>query len=506
MYKTLCDKVPEDRDFPARTRRLIARGEFLDGKLYDRLMYSFADERDAQNKYVPIRERRPSVRYNLSKIIVNDSVSMLFGDNHFPAIEVQSDGETDNTALNETYAKLVKDLQLSSVFVDLATNGSIGSVALWLRVLSARVYFKVMRTAYLTPTFDPEKPNVVTKMREQYKVTGRELRERGYSLPPNQDDTRYWFRREWDAIAEIWFEPWKVAEPVDFTPRPDLTRSTTHKLGFCPFLWVRNLPSEDELDGGCTFDDGGGVPDTQIQIEYQLSQSGRGLSYSSQPTLVIQDDNTKPDSIVAGDAIQIPTTGDAKLLEIDGNASNAVIEYCRFLREMALEVGGGNRVDASKLSTAASGRAIEMMNQALIWLASKLRVTYGEGALLDALNMIARVSQKIALTYKDGTPVGKLDTSKPLTLKWPDWCAPTVEDKMNQATAVKTLREAHVISVKTAVNIVAPTYDIENVDEEVKEVTAERDANAEREAAVKIAGAAAPGKPPAKGTQRAKAR
>lgn len=499
MFKALCDSYPTDRDFPERTKHLLVRGEFLDGILYNRLQHSFADERDEQGAYIPIRKRRPSVRYNLAQIIVNDSVSMLFGDDHFPAVDCE------DKEYAATINDLIKDLKLSSAFTNLATEGSLGSAALYFRVLAARAYFTPMRTAYLTPTFDPLKPNVVVKMREQYKTTGRELRERGYTeIPKTEDNSRYWFKREWDTLSEVWFEPWKVAEPETFVPRPDLSRSTTHKLGFCPFLWVRNLPSQMELDGACTFEQ---ITDTQIQIEYQLSQSGRGLSYSSAPTLVIKDDSTSTTPIVAGDAIQIPTAGSAELLEIDGGASNAVIEYCRFLRELALESAGGNRVDASKLSTAVSGRAIELMNQALIWLASKLRVTYGEGALLDALHMLCAASQTIALEKSDGKKLGKLKENVTLTLKWPDWCAPTVDDQMSQATAVKTLRDANVISIETAVQIVAPVYDIEDVETEVKKVTAERDANAEREAAVKMASPAI-GKPAgkAKPAQRAKAK
>ena len=74
--------------------------------------------------------------------------------------------------------------------------------------------------------------------------------------------------------------------------------------------------------------------------------------------------------------------GDAKLLEIGGTASAAVIDYVRTLREFALEGVHGNRANADRLPRPI-GRALELMNQGLIWLADNLRISYGEGALVQ---------------------------------------------------------------------------------------------------------------------------
>ena len=43
----------------------------------------------------------------------------------------------------------------------------------------------------------------------------------------------------------------------------------------------------------------------------------------------------------------------------------------------------GNRANADRLTAAQSGRALELMNQGLVWLADNLRISYGEGALLS---------------------------------------------------------------------------------------------------------------------------
>ena len=58
-------------------------------------------------------------------------------------------------------------------------------------------------------------------------------------------------------------------------------------LGFVPMVWIRNLPSgTDDVDGECTFE---AAISTIMEMDYQLSQAGRGLKYASDPTLLIKE-------------------------------------------------------------------------------------------------------------------------------------------------------------------------------------------------------------------------
>jgi hypothetical protein len=104
---------------------------------------------------------------------------------------------------------------------------------------------------------------------------------------------------------------------------------------------------------------------TQVEIDYQLSQVGRGLKYSSDPTLLLKDPSLPDGELIkgAGNALVVSEKGDARLLEIGGTASAAVIEYVRTLRELALESIHGNRASPDKVAAAQSGRALELLNQ-----------------------------------------------------------------------------------------------------------------------------------------------
>lgn len=483
MFKTITARIDRDTDFPARQYRLDLLTRVLEGALYDVLEHPFHEERNEAGEYIPLHMRRPSARYGLCKVVVDDSVSLLFDEGHFPTVHC------DDKPTVEALASIIKESRLNETMISSATTGSVGSVAILMRVLPQkaggnRAFFRVLGTQYLTPTWDPNAPDTLQKVREQYKVNGADLIARGYAV--DDEKAEYWFAREWDADAETWFLPWPVRAKdgeASATPVVDAKRTVQHKLGFVPMVWIKNLPGGDDIDGCCTFPRE--AIDNAIAIDYQLSQLGRGLKYSSDPTLLIKEPSAlMGGAAVAGggnavpkggdNAILVGPDGDAKLLEINGTAAEAVLEYVRCLRELALETAHGNRANADKISAAQSGRAMELMNQSLIWLADKLRISYGEGGLLALVRMVVRVSQDFELVSADGQKLGKLSTDKPLSLKWPRWYAPTADDRLNDANTIDTLVSAGAMSQETAVKAVADTYDVEDVQAEIARIKADQ--------------------------------
>jgi hypothetical protein len=465
MFETICDLIPRDLDYPPRARTLDILKRVLDGKLYDVLPYQFHEERSGGGEYIPLRSRRPSVRYALCRVVVEDSVSLLFSEGHFPTINCP------DRNIQATLGDIVKETRLNLVMTEAAMRGSIGSVAVQMRVLKNRVFFDSLDSTYLTPEWDPEEPDTLVRVTERYKVPGALFVSNGYDVADPTVD--YWFMRRWDANDETWFLPSPV--PSSNEPEVDETRSVQHGLGFVPMVWIRNLPGPsstgDVVDGACSFR---AAVETQIEIDYQLSQTGRGLKYSSDPTLLIKEPATTDSEIVkgAGNALVVSEKGDAKLLEIGGTASAAVIEYVRTLRELAIESIHGNRANADRLTATQSGRALELMNQGLIWLADNLRVSYGENALLALARMVLRASEVYNLRVM-GREITALDPATRLGLKWPRWNAPTSDDRQKDAQTLSTLARAGQISRETAVKAIADTYDIEDVPGELARITAD---------------------------------
>jgi Phage portal protein, SPP1 Gp6-like len=462
MFDTLCDLVPQDPDYPDRVRQLDILNRVIDGTIYDALPYHFHQERTEAGEYIPLRCRRPSVRYPLCRVVVEDSVSLLFSEGHFPTIDCP------DRRVQQVFAEIVKDTRLNMVMTDAAVRGSVGSIALLLRVLKGRIFVSVLDTTYLTPTWDPYSPASLSQVDEQYKVSGADLLRKGYKL--DEPDQEYWFARRWDTTKEIWFQPAAVGSPNPFIV--DSARSVTHNLGQVPIVWIKNLPGRpqtgDDNDGACTF---AAAVHSQVEIDYQLSQAGRGLKYSSDPTLLLKDPALPDGDIIkgAGNALIVSEKGDARLLEIGGTASAAVIDYVRNLRELALEGIHGNRASPDRLSAAQSGRALELMNQGLIWLADNLRISYGEVALLQLARLIAHASQKYTLIVL-GKQIDPIDPAISLSLKWPRWYPTTADDRQKDAQSLVALVTAGCVSRETALKALATSYDIEFLDVETDSI------------------------------------
>ncbi len=462
MFDTISALVPRDPAYPDRTRTLDILNRLLTGTFYNVLPYSFNEERGAGGEYIPLRNRRPSVRYPLCRLVVEDSVALLFSEGHFPAIDCP------DARVHEALANLVKEARLNLVMTEAAIRGSVGSAAILMRVLRGRVFFNYLDTLYLTPVWDPEAPDDLLSVTERYKVRGTILATNGYDI--EDPDQEYWFVRSWDTDTETWFLPSPTTSAR--LPDVDLARTIRHGLGFVPVAWIRNLPgfsvTGDPNDGACTFR---AAVETQIEIDYQLSQAGRGLKYSSDPTLLIKEPASADSEIVkgAGNALIVSEKGDARLLEIGGTASAAVIEYVRMLRELALESVHGNRASPDRMTAAQSGRALEMLNQGLVWLADSLRVTYGEGALLALMRMVVKASQKYSLIIA-GEQVGSLDVDAALSLRWPDWYPVSSEDRQRDAQTLSVLAASGHISRETAIKTLAPSYDIEDIPGELSRI------------------------------------
>ncbi len=460
MFATICGLIPPDQAYLPRTNRLEILSRVLEGSHYDVLPYEFHEERSANGDYIPLRLRRPSVRYPMARIIVDDSLALVFSDGHFPTYNC-ADG-TVSAAL----ASIARDAGLNQTMQEAALRGSIGSVAILLRVLKGRIFFKVLQSQYLTPIWDQEVPDQLSSLTEKYKVSGNHLRALGYEVPDAQ--VHYWFMRRWDSDTETWYLPWPSTG--DTIPVIDRSRTVRHGLGFVPIVWIRNLPGGDDIDGGCTFRS---AVETNIEIDYQLSQAGRGLKYSSDPTLLIREPAFADNEIIrgGGNALVVTEKGDAKLLEIGGTAAAAVIEYVRTLREFALEGVHANRASPERLSGAQSGRALELMNQGLIWLADNLRVAYGRGML-----QLARMSVAASNIYQlraDDERLPPLDPNSRITLSWPRWYAPGSQDRQADAQTLQTLINARLISRETAVRSIADVYSIQDVPTELLRIDTE---------------------------------
>ena len=456
-WLALQSRMPRDNTMSQRSFTLGAFEAVLEGRQYDVLPYAFSKERSEAGEYIPLDERRPSVRTGLCRVVVEDSVSLLFSEGHWPSLRAFD--QRTATVLSD----LIRECRLNETMLEAATRGSVGSIAIQLRIVRRCAYCEVLATKFLFPVWRRDNPRELLTVTECYKVSGQDLVAQGYAVEAGSGP--YWFKRVWDAQSEQWFVPLPISADPSAMQLDD-ERTVVHKLGFVPIVWIRNISGSgghdpDGPDGTCTF--AAGI-DTVIEADYLLSQAGRGLKYGSDPTLILKD----PSAGVGGGhgvrtggaatALTLPPEGDAKLLEINGNAAAAVLAHVQELRAIALEAMHGNRAHGDRLSSAQSGRAIELMCQGLIWLADRLRISYGDGGLLSLLKMLCRASSRLERgLLVAGELQADLDPAG-LALTWPSWFPASYADRQAQASSISILLQAGVIDQQAAFDIVAPLY------------------------------------------------
>lgn len=488
MFEIVKNLTPRDKDYPERYYPLFIYKRVLDGTLYTCFRHQYHEEYIGSQitpKYIPEIERAPCINtgLNIMRSVVEQSVGFLFGEDRFPDFLI----EDDNT--KQWIANIVKDTHLVRIMQDAVTKGSIGSVAIQIKVLQNRFFLVVHDTVFMTPTFDSESPDTLTKIVEQKKVLGKDLVLAGYVIPEDEITQWFWFQRDWDAQEETWYIPWKVGAEKDdkFRKRRDDNRSVVHNLDMVPWVWIRNLVgSDNDIDGRCTFEP---AIENCIQIDYALSRADRALKYNADPLTVIKtrSPNTIEDFIRSTDnALVLGVEGDAKILEVTGDAAHAILDTVEELKDEAMQAIHGSRADPDKLAVSQSSVAQRMLYLPMVQLASHLRISYGDCGLVPLLKMMIQIAAKFPIKVL-GKVAKSPDPSQDIELTWTDFFPSTPFDQQQVSQTMMTLVQSGIMSKRTALLNMRKYFDYDDIDDEVAQIKKEKDEDAQRDTDSQIA-------------------
>lgn len=436
-----------DDELPERYYELDFHERLIKGSLYDCLEYAFYQDFNSSNEYIPMRQRRPSTRKGLPKVVVHDSTSLLFSNTHFPSIQCSDKN------VQSVLGDAVENLHMQTLMLTAARMGAVGSVAIELCVLDKQPIFNLLQTKYLTPYYHPKDPRKLIKVERKVRFKGHQLKEIDpIKYAKLKDSVSYWLCSEWDAKYTRDFTPLECGSEGGLV----LDEEVLHGMGFVPIVWIKNLVNMDpnDIDGLSTIPLEGAS--LSIEIDYQTSQTGRALTYAADPITVIKkgEDEDPEDAEGFGpkrnvaNVLEVAHGGDAKMLEISGEGPASVISYTDMLREAFMEVSRGNRASPDKLAAATSGYAIELMNAALITLAKELRVSYGDEGLLRLLRMLCDASKKISIEI-EGVAF-KCDLKAPLRLRWPPFYDPNATDRQQEGSTLVQLTNASLLPLEVA--------------------------------------------------------
>lgn len=439
-------KIAQTAGLPAwmsregRFWKLTLYGRLLDGTFYDHLPNAFYDEQSVNGTLIPLTQRRPSSQYRLCAMVARQTARQLFAGRHQPKVR------HPDKATQRRIEEIVKETSLWRVMLEAATVGSVGSVAVTFRVGNGIPALRVWRPQWITPSFDPASGALV-RLRLHYTTTGAEILNlpSAATLPKPQDilpQANYWFVRDYGPDAEVTYLPvresdWNPAQGFihdgEFEPWPG--EIYEHALGYVPGVWIRNLSGGAEPDGESTF--APAIPNA-IEIDYTLSQAGRGARYNSAPQLFIKGQILNFDNeVVRGPSFYIHGApdhrdengamvggADAKLLEVSGQGAKSALDIAEKLRDMALEQIAASRKNPDRMKGPLSGIAMQYLDEESDNLVMELRTSYGDQGALPLIRRLVSVMQPDA------------DVSG-LILQWPRLFQPTPDEILTLVTALR---------------------------------------------------------------------
>lgn len=464
MYRKISDRIqyPEWAKRWTRYKRLDVLDRLLDGTFYDHLPNAFYDEQEGE-KPIPIADRRPSAQFKLPRMVARWSARKLFAGRHRPKLRFPkpkeaapkpaAPGATPKPAKKpakpqtpQSLKDLNRLLRRSCFWQKMGEavfRGSVGSVAITFRVeveADARLALYLWPAKYCQPSFDDY--GALAQLRVAYTTRGSGLVAAGFDtdnngkpIDPNAD---YWFIRDYEPDQELTYIPVPKDEwnPADgFTGmgmstkklNPFEEKTVKHGLGFVPGHWFINMAGGTAPDGDSTWADA--IPNS-IDLDYTLSQLGRGTRYNAAPQLVIKGELLNDGDITRGPmtALQVRAgykeedgmtigEGGAELLEMTGEGIKAGLEFIDKLRNFALEQIAASRKDPDKMAAPMSGRAMEYLDEDSDDLVMDLRSQYGEDGALPLVRKIAIAAE-----------VMSEDEAGQLLLQWPRLFQPTPDE------------------------------------------------------------------------------
>lgn len=493
------------------------------GRQYDHLKYdwngnyqSYADGADiSPGWYVPLKHRKPAVRLEVPRLIVSRFSAMLLGEDRFPQISVEGDDEAEDyvNALSEEAHLKIKMQEARD------KGGASGTAVLSFAFLDGKPRLQVHRSKHMHILRWADRyelrPAVALKCYRYMKrvFDGGKIKEKPY-----------YYIRLWTETAEIVWEP--VTEEMAKSGKwVDDVQSypVQHDYGECPVYWIQNLPDSDREDGLSDF---AGMLDNFDEINRLYSAMSKGTIANVDPTLVVMEDpQNNNGSLKKGSENAIFAKGGAKYLELSGTSIQTARDLVRVMLQYCLDVSGVVLGDAEKISGAAkSAAAMRLLYQPMINQCDKLRAQYGQQGIIPLLTGMLKAAKRIGstqpgpiITTSDGRrvqqkPVVILEprieteyvdiedemgestgekqkkvrmkerspgSSERITLKWPPYFKPTQQDVSAAVTAAAGARGV-LISPKTATKSVQNMYAIGDVEQELIDIEAHKQLDAER--------------------------
>jgi hypothetical protein len=459
---------------------------------------------------MPVKFRKPTAPYALTRVIVDRFTGLLFSEKRHPFIKVDGDEQTD-----EYVGALIESGRLWATMIQARSyGGAMGTVAIGFQFVDGRIQFESHDPRWTVPTFIDRQSMKLKSIEKRYMYPVEERDETGVFRTE-----WYWYRRIIDESVDILYAP----APVGEGDEPDwvVQSEVEHNLGFCPVVWVQNLPLQDDIDGDpdCL----GGYEMIEA-VDALLAQANKGILANCDPTLVLTSDSEMAEIRKGSDnALKMDKGGSANYLEMTGSGPKVALEAAETFRRYVLEVTQCilEHPDMSQRTATEIERAYSSM----LAKADVLREQYGQKCLAPLIEMVLLavrqlskgtissdtgeiVRQKVTLPPKIVTNESgerqrtehTLGPGGPVLIVWPHYFEAVLTDVEMATRAATAAQTGGLVDMEHAVRFVAEYFKIEDVYQIIERIKAERKEQQEMTASQTLGALGSSGFPAAGGS------
>lgn len=502
---------------PPRMLQLTGLRRYVDGSQYE-------GRPKWWDKSVPVWDREPCVVWHAAEGAIGANEDFLLGEGRYPAVTTRPDedqGDDDEELDEEPSEKLDKFILCIEKEAKLRAHlreeyrdaQSVGSNVGLFGVRNGRLFSEVIRAEWATPLYID---GALVQLEISYPY-----------IDIYKDQQGRWnaraliYRRVIDAERDVTFLPGMAMENgIEPNWQEDPGQTVVHGLGFCPAIYhkfrtVASIVNQkdgtaihsqliDELDSynlEASMRHEGAVYSLPQKWETGVDPGYNPTNPTAQGLIVIGSLAGGPITTnnPATEAFRRPPRGAPQgarkqgpgevwqydsdtvkvgQLELNAGALQALADTMADLRARICETLAWVPLNPEEIKFAAalSGKALERILARQINRVAKDRDGFGDGYIKPAYCILLRIAQKLGAGIKTrgfADAKSALDsfeqesaewTDPPLTLRWGAWFQPIPEDEQLIGQNTIALKEAGIITLRSAVEKNARSFSIENVD------------------------------------------
>jgi hypothetical protein len=421
----------------------------------------------------PLSLRKPVVQYALPAVIVNKFSDLLFGTGKTPQVQVNDDNKT------EDWLRTALDVGLfwSTMMEARKYGGATGTTIISFGFKDGKPIFESHLPTWCEPIFVERGSFDLLSLDIRY-IFQKDI-ENTYT--GNVDQVAYWYRRNINQQTDTLYQEVAVKEGDEPAWDTLIERQTTHGFGFCPAVWVQNLPLADSVDGDP--DCSNTVLALSDDIDVLESQAFSGTSKNADPTVILNLEKGQLSELRKGSdhSLQLGASDQARYMEMSGAGIRMALDLSEHLKKQALEVAQcilENPSDVSKTAT-----EVRRSTQSMHSKCDALRMQYGEFAIKKLAIMLLKAARSIEnkiIIIEDGTVqrskvilppniIGEEKIPKEIgngefiELQWPSYVEPTSSDTIQVTSAASSALNAGLIDLRNAVQYIASYFGISDV-------------------------------------------